>query len=139
MGLLHHLALTASDLAVSARFYDGLLTHFGYCRVLDTPSLAAWEGPDFELLLYQARELLRSRRHELYQPGFHHLALRAAERQLVDQVHRWLVAAGAAVLDPPRLYPHYAPDYYAVFFTDPDDLKLEVMHTPSGEAGSGAM
>ena len=36
-----------------------------------------------------------------------------------------------AVLDPPREYPEYVPGYYAVFFTDPDGLKLELVHIPS--------
>lgn len=26
----------------------------------------------------------------------------------------------------PRQYPEYAPDYFAVFFTDPDGLRLEI-------------
>jgi len=28
----------------------------------------------------------------------------------------------------PRLWPGYSPDYYAVFFTDPDGIRLEVMN-----------
>jgi len=26
----------------------------------------------------------------------------------------------------PQLYPEYAPDYYAIFFADPDGIRLEV-------------
>lgn len=44
-------------------------------------------------------------------------------------VHLALVAAGARILDPPREY-DYTPGYYAVFFTDPDGIKLEVVHVP---------
>ena len=29
-----------------------------------------------------------------------------------------------------REYPEYVPGYYAVFFTDPDGLKLELVHIP---------
>jgi glyoxylase I family protein len=36
-----------------------------------------------------------------------------------------LAAAGLEV-SPPRLFPEYAPDYHAVFFTDPDGVRLEV-------------
>ena len=32
------------------------------------------------------------------------------------------------LIDPPKLYPQYAPDYYAVFFRDPDGIKLEVAY-----------
>jgi hypothetical protein len=37
---------------------------------------------------------------------------------------------GADVLDPPQEYP-YVPGYYAVFFRDPDGMKLEYVHIPS--------
>ena len=36
---------------------------------------------------------------------------------------------GGRVTDPPREY-DYVPGYYAAFFTDPDGLKLEVVHLP---------
>jgi glyoxylase I family protein len=36
----------------------------------------------------------------------------------------------ATILDPPRDYPKYEPGYYAVFFLDPDGIKLEYVFTP---------
>ncbi len=36
------------------------------------------------------------------------------------------------VLGAPAEYPEYGPDYYAVFFTDPDGMKLELVHFPWG-------
>ena len=36
----------------------------------------------------------------------------------------------AEILDAPREYPKYEPGYYAVFFLDPDGLKLEYVFTP---------
>ena len=30
------------------------------------------------------------------------------------------------MISPPQLYPEYAPDYYAIFFSDPDGIRLEV-------------
>jgi catechol 2,3-dioxygenase-like lactoylglutathione lyase family enzyme len=38
----------------------------------------------------------------------------------------------ATILDPPTEYPAYGAGYYAVFFADPDGLKLEFVHY-SGE------
>jgi glyoxylase I family protein len=40
-----------------------------------------------------------------------------------------LVERGTEVLDPPAEY-GYEPGYYAVFFADPDGLKLELVHVP---------
>jgi hypothetical protein len=41
---------------------------------------------------------------------------------------------GAAVLHAPADYPEYnnGRGYYAVFFADPDGLKLECVYTPAG-------
>lgn len=68
--------------------------------------------------------------HRRYAPGLHHLAWRAGSREDVDRLHALLVAHGIEVLDPPAHYPQYWGDYYAVFFEDPDGMKLEVVHAP---------
>jgi glyoxylase I family protein len=34
------------------------------------------------------------------------------------------------LFDPPADYPHYRKGYYAVFFADPDGLKLVFVHRP---------
>ena len=67
--------------------------------------------------------------HDLTAPGFHHLALNAADRDQVDRVHDALAGIGADILDPPAEY-DYNPGCYAVFARDPDGFKLEVVHIP---------
>ena len=47
----------------------------------------------------------------------------------MDERHDWLVDAGAEIETPPREYA-YSPGYYAVFFYDPDAIKLEIVHVP---------
>lgn len=48
----------------------------------------------------------------------------------VDRLHELLLAMGARILDAPADYPRYGTGYYAVFFADPDGLKLEFVHWP---------
>jgi predicted lactoylglutathione lyase len=48
----------------------------------------------------------------------------------VDALHALLQKIGAEILDPPAHYPEYSEGYYAVFFADPDGLKLEYCHVP---------
>ena len=55
------------------------------------------------------------------------MSLRVADRAGVDQVARKLRALRIKV-EGPRLWPEYSPDYYAVFFNDPDGIRLEVMN-----------
>lgn len=57
--------------------------------------------------------------------GFHHYAWSLQSRQDVDALQHWLEQHGATIVDPAG---EYYPDYYAVFFLDPDGVKLEGMH-----------
>jgi catechol 2,3-dioxygenase-like lactoylglutathione lyase family enzyme len=59
----------------------------------------------------------------------HHFAWNADSREEVDRFHKLLLERGVEVLDPPAEY-DYEPGYYAVFFSDPDALKLELVHVP---------
>ena len=62
-----------------------------------------------------------------YELGLHHVAFEAVSRAVVDERHDWLVDSGAEIETPPREY-SYMPGYYAVFFYDPDGIKLEIVH-----------
>jgi catechol 2,3-dioxygenase-like lactoylglutathione lyase family enzyme len=65
-------------------------------------------------------------------PGVNHVAFRVERREDVDRFHdEFLKARGLpALYGGPRDYPEYREGYYAVFFEDPDRLKLEVVHVP---------
>src|SRR6266511_599684 len=43
-----------------------------------------------------------------------------------------LRALGARITDGPREFPEYRPGYHALFFEDPDGIKLELVWTPPG-------
>jgi glyoxylase I family protein len=128
-GAIHHIDLTVSELGEATRFYDRVLALLGFRRIPDCPEGPLWAGAQLELGLQAARSD-GSRPHDRYSPGLHHLAFTAPSREAVDALHRDLLRMGIAILDAPAEYPEYAPGYYAVFFADPDGLKLEFVHTP---------
>ncbi len=133
-GWINHIDLTVSDLAVSVPFYEALLDYLGFARrdpAEGGPPL--WHASDerlrlFGIALREARPEARGRRHDRFAPGLHHLAFQAASREDVDAFYRLLQQIGATILDAPADYPQYGPVYYAVFFADPDGLKLELVH-----------
>jgi glyoxylase I family protein len=55
----------------------------------------------------------------------------ADSREVVDERAEWLRAHGATIESGPEEY-WYSPAYYAVFFYDPDGIKLEIAHVPHG-------
>lgn len=143
-GCLSHIDISVGHPERAIPFYEALLTSLGYRRWrLDHPE---WAGPDpqratwslrqpggsiFGIEVRPAREDSRDRRYDRYEPGPHHIAFHAASEAMVEEVHAAVVEAGGEVLDPPAEYgghPGYGEQYYAVFFADPDGVKLEVCY-----------
>lgn len=126
-GAIHHVDLTVTDLGRSTAFYDRVLPLMGFRRSADVSEGPIWAGVHLEIGLQSARSTAA---HDRYSPGLHHLAFTAPSRSAVDALHEQLLEQGAAVLDAPAEYPQYAPGYYALFFADPDGIKLEYVFTP---------
>jgi catechol 2,3-dioxygenase-like lactoylglutathione lyase family enzyme len=60
-----------------------------------------------------------------------HIAFAATDRAGVRAFFDAAVANGAVVLNAPRLWPEYHPDYYGAFVRDPDGNNVEaVCHSP---------
>jgi glyoxylase I family protein len=130
-GWVHHIDLTVSDLDGSALFYDAVLGFLGYRPGRRTKTWIDWDMNSPHCASSVAIRLARNnRRHDRYSCGLHHLAWVADSREDVDQLHSRLVEMRATILDPPAEYPQYREGYYALFFADPDGLKLEFVYTP---------
>jgi glyoxylase I family protein len=138
-GTLNHLRLTVSDIPRAEAFYAPILDHMGFTLAERSDTRIAWgmltAAGDLQWTVVGLAQDRDGRPpHDRYAPGFHHVAWNAQSRQDVDDMHALLVDRGAEVLDPPAAYDYWCTGYYAVFFADPDGLKLEYVHIPT--AGS---
>jgi len=132
---VHHVDLSIRDIAAAEPLYDLILTHMGYQKGKPYPDGGGeWDLPEdgSSIGIRPTTGANAGRDHDRYSSGLHHLAWRSPTRADVDVLHRKLVAYGAPILDPPADYPRYngGRGYYAVFFADPDGLKLEYVWTP---------
>jgi glyoxylase I family protein len=130
---VHHVDLVVSTLERSLPFYRDLLGPLGYHRVSEVEgergeTIYYLIGPATSVGLRQAMAD-RATPHDRYEVGLHHLAFEAASRSAVDERERWLREVGAQLESPAREYA-YSLGYYAVFFYDPDGIKLEIVHVP---------
>jgi catechol 2,3-dioxygenase-like lactoylglutathione lyase family enzyme len=136
-GNISHIALTVSDLERSAAFYNKVFELIGFKRV-EVPEatqqamrtrLNAWVGPGYSISIRPSKGESARRLHDRNAPGFNHMAFTAADRSDVEKLYELLKQMGATVLDAPAEYP-YSPGYFAVYFADPDGLKLEFAYAP---------
>ena len=128
-GAIHHIDITVRDPERALGFYDFVLPLMGFRRIEDADEGPLWAGAQVEVGLQTARADSTAA-HDRRSPGLHHLAFTAPSREAVDELYAKLQEAGVPIFDPPADYPDYAPGYYAVFFADPDDIKLEYVYTP---------
>ncbi len=130
LGAMNHLSLTVTDMKTSLDFYDAVLGFLGYQRYETEENLALYAKSGIgAVTLSPANPESPNKTHDRYSPGLHHFAFDADSREDVDRMHDKLREIGATVLDPPAEY-DYMPGYYAVFFADPDGIKLELAHVP---------
>ena len=130
---IDHLVIRVSDFAKSKAFYAKLFGFLGF-KVLDEYADAiGWTNGKTRYWIGQADAKGRKRPHREGDVGFHHYAFELRSRKDVDALAAFLKDAGVEIVDPAG---EYYDDYYAVFFRDPDGLKLEGMKW--GERGAKA-
>ena len=130
---VHHVDLVVSSIERSLPFYRDLLAPLGFHGISEVEgergeTIYYLFGPGSSLGLREA--LTRSDApYDRYAVGLHHLALEGSSRAAVDERAAWLRSAGAEIESGPQEYA-YSLGYYAVFFYDPDGIKLEIVHVP---------
>ena len=130
VGGVHHVFVTLKDLKRSRPFYDALMPRLGYPGVSDYGAVVGWYGSGGSFWVKQGDPRHAGDTFSKDRVGLCEIAFRAESRKQVDALARDVPSFGGTILDPPREYPEYVPGYYAVFFADPDGIKLEVVHIP---------
>jgi glyoxylase I family protein len=133
----HHVDLVVSSILRSLPFYRELLEPLGWHRVGEVEGERGetiWyiSGPGSSLGLRQA-QTPSEEPFDRYRVGVHHVAFEATTRHDVDERADWLRGRGISIESGPEEY-SYIPGYYAVFFYDPDGIKLEIVHVPGHAA-----
>ena len=129
--MISHLSFGVSDLDRAMGFYDEVLKPLGVERV--------WTADDAAGYGYAGEEdaLALKRRKATYPPGpGFHCAFEARSRAAVDAFHAAALSAGGKDDGAPGLRPHYGPNYYAAFATDPDGYRIEALCNSPDDSGA---
>lgn len=127
---LDHIYLAVSDFARAEKFYDTVLGVLDF-RKGDRAIAGENHRHYFNKVMQISIRPARSGTHDPYAPGLHHLCLQLASNADVDRAATLLKQAGVETTEP-AFYPEYADDYYAIYFSDPDGIRLEIVARRAG-------
>lgn len=128
---IDHLVIRVSDFKKSKAFYQKLFTFLGFEILGDYEDTIGWTNGQTRFWIGQADE--GARPYRIGDVGFHHYAFELRSRADVDELQAFLRKEAVEIVDPAG---EYYEDYYAVFFLDPDGLKLEGMKYGEKSAAS---
>jgi len=122
---IDHLSIRVSDYEKSKQFYSRLFAFLGFELSDEYDDAIGWTNGKTRFWISPADAQGRKHRYRIGDVGFHHYAFQLRNRKDVDALQKFLVdELKARIVDPAA---EYYDDYYAVFFLDPDGLKLEGM------------
>lgn len=119
-----HISIRVSDYERSKAFYGRLFAFLGFEVLGEYGDQIGWRNGKTRFWIGQADAEGRKHKHRIGEVGFHHYAFELRSRKDVDDLQAFLEQEGVTIVDPAD---EYYDDYYAVFFLDPDGLKLEGM------------
>jgi glyoxylase I family protein len=139
---LSHVDLVVSSIERSLPFYRDLLAPIGWTGLRQVPgehgeTITYISAPGAGVAALGLREKQSDAHgvpYDRYAIGVHHICFDVPSREVVDERARWLIEQGTPIESGPLEY-DYTPGYYALFFYDPDGIKLELLHRPTYWAG----
>jgi len=124
-----HIGINLSNEEKSFPFWKDLLTHLGFTLKLDGNHFDASDGHSFLCFSVTKPDYQESTFHRKHS-GLNHIAFCVSSPEAVDVfVKEFLLPRSISQLyGGAKLYPEYAEGYYAVYFEDPDRIKVEVAY-----------
>ncbi|MBV8406333.1 MAG: VOC family protein [Alphaproteobacteria bacterium] len=118
---IDHISIRVSDYEKSKAFYGKLFDFLGFEISDEYPGTIGWTNGKTRYWIAGAEG---RKKYQIGDVGLHHYAFELRSRKDVDDLQAFLEREGIKIVDPAD---EYYEDYYAVFFLDPDGIKLEGM------------
>jgi catechol 2,3-dioxygenase-like lactoylglutathione lyase family enzyme len=118
---IDHISIRVRDYEKSKAFYAKLFAFLGFEISDEYPSTIGWTNGKTRYWIAPAEG---RKAYRIGDVGLHHYAFQLRNRKDVDALQAFLEKEKVRIVDPAD---EYYDDYYAVFFLDPDGIKLEGM------------
>jgi len=126
-GVLHHIELNVQKLERSLAFWGWLLEALGYEPYQSWEQGRSWKQGPCYLVFVQTREKHLAAGYHRCRTGLNHLAFRLSSQAELARFEAELAARGVPFLYQERSPHAGGPDSMAIFFEDPDRIKVELV------------
>lgn len=122
--------VNVSDFGKSKIFYSEMFEILGWRKFMEEENVISWINGDFSFWLYKTESKFKKNKFHRKNTGLNHIAFKVNSKQEVDEfLNKFLLdKKGIILYSSPKKYPEYGEKYYAVFFEDPDRIKIEVTY-----------
>jgi len=125
-GSLHHIELYVKDLNKSIEFWGWLLGELGYKEYQQWEQGISYILDKTYIVFVQVEERFLDIPYHRCRPGLNHLAFDGGSKEFVDKVTLKLREMNVKLLYEDK-HPYAGGEgYYAVYFEDPDRMKVEI-------------
>ena len=129
---LYHLQLNVSSAKKSLPFYKDLFGYLGYTIIDESPDHIGVSNGTTDFWIIKTEKGHKKNVFHRKNTGINHLAFKVDSKEDVDRFCKEFLKKREIPLlyGTPKVFPEYKKGYYAVFFEDPDRIKLEVVFIP---------
>jgi catechol 2,3-dioxygenase-like lactoylglutathione lyase family enzyme len=125
--MIHHIEIYVSNLSHSSKFWEWFLNELGYEPYQKWEAGISFKYDNTYIVFVQVEERFTDIGYHRCRVGLNHLAFHAKSKQQVDDITNSLLEKGIPILYQDKHPYAGGQNYYAVFFEDPDRIKVELV------------
>lgn len=126
-GLIHHIEIYVSDLKKTVDFWSWFLEDLGYDVYQKWEKGQSWKLNEAYIVFVQAEDRFLDIPYHRCRVGLNHLAFHAQSRDHVDELTNKLKQKDIHILYADQHPFAGGKEHYAVYFEDPDRMKVELV------------
>ncbi|BAC12466.1 hypothetical conserved protein [Oceanobacillus iheyensis HTE831] len=126
-GLIHHIEIYVSNLRQSQEFWGWLLEDLGYDSYQKWDKGQSWKLDQSYIVFVQAEDKFLDICYHRRRVGLNHIAFHATSKEHVDTLTEQLKEKQIPILYQDRHPFAGGPNHYAIYFEDPDRIKVEIV------------
>ena len=129
VGVMHHIEIYVKDLEVTKKFWGWLLSKLGYSEFQKWDAGISYKINDTYIVFVQVEKRFSEIPYHRCRAGLNHLAFHGGSRIDVFDITDDLRRNNVTILYEDKHPYAGGEDYYAVYFEDPDRMKVEIVAT----------